>query len=193
MIRKIYFKPIFFDLETTGLDSFEHEIIAIGFGFLEGDIKVIQKSSEREILLEFIDFLNKNKKSNLLLVGYNIESFDMPFLLARGVHNGIKEAAIVKEFFTLDLFKVVLKYISSNAQPNNQKRKLKNVANLLGIEIFDEIDGYEIPQLFRNSDFEKIKEHCESDVRLARESFIRLKEFCRLYLKEVYYINADFV
>jgi len=193
MIRKIYFKPIFFDLETTGLDSFEHEIIAIGFGFLEGDIKVIQKSSEREILLEFIDFLNKNKKSNLLLVGYNIESFDMPFLLARGIRNGIKEVSIIREFFTLDLFKVVLKYISSHTQSNNQKRKLKNVANLLGIETLDEIDGYEIPQLFMNNNFEKIKEHCENDVRLARESFVRLKEFCKLYLKEVYYIDADFV
>jgi len=193
MIKKIYFKPLFFDLETTGLDSFEHEIIAIGFGFLEGEIKVIQRSSEKEILSEFIDFLNKNKKSNLLIVGYNIESFDIPFLLARGIRNGIKEVTIIREFFTLDLFKVVLKYISSRAQLYNQKRKLKNVANLLGIEVFDEIDGYEIPQLFMNNNFEKIKEHCESDVRLIKEAFIKLKEFCKLYLKEVYYIDADFV
>jgi len=68
---------LIFDLETTGLDPFSDQIVAIGYS-LGGRTSVLM-NGEKEMLARFAEALKKADR----IVGFNITDFDIPFLLIR--------------------------------------------------------------------------------------------------------------
>ncbi|MCR5212640.1 MAG: ribonuclease H-like domain-containing protein, partial [Lachnospiraceae bacterium] len=81
-------KPLFFDIETTGFSPRSNMVYLIGLSFPDENKKLCAVQflaegidDERELLLCFLEMLNKH--SDMILTGYNISSFDIPFLNAR--------------------------------------------------------------------------------------------------------------
>ncbi|MBP5165338.1 MAG: ribonuclease H-like domain-containing protein, partial [Lachnospiraceae bacterium] len=81
-------KPLFFDIETTGFSPRSNMVYLIGLSFPDENKKLCAVQflaegidDEMELLLCFLEMLNKH--SDMILTGYNISSFDIPFLNAR--------------------------------------------------------------------------------------------------------------
>lgn len=79
---------LFFDIETTGFSPKSNMVYLIGLSFIneEKKLRSIQllaegADDEKELLLAFLERLSDS--SDMLLAGYNITSFDIPFLNAR--------------------------------------------------------------------------------------------------------------
>jgi len=90
--RELYF-------ERAALYPEFGKIIVIGMGFLfankEGEmslkVKTIANSDEKELLTEFIQFINKTYKSReLTLVAHNGKEFDFPYLCRRMLIQGLE-------------------------------------------------------------------------------------------------------
>gem|GEM_PF-4590102 len=80
---------LYFDIETTGLNPEESEIIAIGVS--DGKDKWLitrDNQSEKDLLVKFLRLI-KEKADKLILVGHNIYNFDVPFIYKRALANDI--------------------------------------------------------------------------------------------------------
>ncbi len=128
-------KPLFLDIETLGLDPFESRIVAIGYDL--GDPEVLI-GEEKEIIEKFLEI----PRDEVVLIGYNILGFDLPFLVARGLKHGINEIQKLRTGYVIDLMDVVSRYLTTSKRRwVNQKE----VCSFLGLETKDVIDGSEIP------------------------------------------------
>lgn len=90
-------KPLIvsFDLECQGLDANNNKILAIAVcerNDTEVKTHVIKHDNEVDILKDFNDYLKAVSLLNneVILTGYNISEFDIPFLMKRCEVNGIK-------------------------------------------------------------------------------------------------------
>ena len=120
-------------------------------------------------------------------MGYNIIKFDLPFLITRGLKYGITEIQEIRaNYYLLDLYEVIQRYLLPNRHV-----KQKTICSFLGLEIRDEIDGSEIPSLFEQKKFDKIKEHCKSDIKLTRELYKLLKPLAEHRLRMRYQIRFE--
>ena len=80
---------LYFDIETTGLDPQESEIIAIGASDgKENWLMTRENQTEKGLLVEFLGLV-KQKMDELILVGHNIYNFDIPFIYQRALANNI--------------------------------------------------------------------------------------------------------
>jgi uncharacterized protein YprB with RNaseH-like and TPR domain len=139
----------FIDIETTGLGHF-HKLVIVGMVRLLPNYKaeVTQffnddGKSERELLQALIDYLKKTGVN--ILLSYNGDAFDLPFLNAR----------LVKHHFSFTLNKQlnidILKIARQNkALFGNAKLNLKHIESYLGIARTDTISGKESVELYRH-------------------------------------------
>ena len=180
-------KPLFVDIETLGLDPIESRLIAIGYD-LDGQTEVIIDEDERKVIEDFLKVFNNY--NNVVIVGYNILNFDLPFLVARGLKHGINEVQKIRTTYIVDLMDVVTRYLTTSKR---KWVKQKEICSFLGMETRDVIDGSEIPRLFEQKDFESIKQHCLNDLRLTKELFMRLKDLVkhRLMAKYGFYQKGE--
>jgi DNA polymerase elongation subunit (family B) len=81
---------IVLDLETTDLDPAKGRILAAGLAlYLNGKevetLIIANKGNEADLLAQTFDYLREtcNKLGNVILTGYNIADFDLPYLIER--------------------------------------------------------------------------------------------------------------
>lgn len=115
------------DIETTGLQPVkdDNRVLAIGV-----DNAIIMHPNEKQSLTEFWEYLSTYTQ----LCGFNIDGFDIRFLLIRSV----KHRVPVKRFTTLDLRRILA---------NNQYKAegtLTDYCRIFGIEDGDELTGAEM-------------------------------------------------
>jgi len=180
-------KPFFVDVETLGLDPLESRLIAIGYD-CNGSSEVIIGEDERKIIENFLKVFNDC--NDVVLIGYNIIGFDLPFLIARGLRHGIYEIQRLRTTYIIDLMDIVSRYLTTSKR---KWVKQKEICSFLGMDTRDVIDGSEIPRLFEQKDFETIKQHCLNDLRLTKELFFRLKDLVkhRLMAKYGFYQRGE--
>lgn len=131
----------FFDIETTGLASAASNIYLIGAGYFDSsknEFNVIQwfaddYDSEKEMLESFISFADKYK----LLVQYNGNSFDIPFIRAKCKRHHI-DFGVVENKKHLDIYVALRKYAKLLGLEN---KKLKSFERYIGLDREDEFDG----------------------------------------------------
>ncbi len=135
-----------FDIETTGLSPEYNQIILVGILYVEnGHMKLQQffcnhRREEKALLEAFNDSI----KSFDLLISYNGDSFDIPFLNKRfDKHNIPTPMSTYKNF---DILKFVRK---KRELLNLQDCKLKSVEKSLNIFRTDTISGKESVELYQ--------------------------------------------
>lgn len=141
-----------FDIETTGLNPSYNKVILIGILYYKENKLILEqlfcdsKRDEPYILNEFVQRI----KDITLLISYNGDSFDIPFLRKRIEVNKTNK---LPTFCSLDLLKFVRSF---KTQFNLESCKLKSVERYLGIEREDQISGKESVDLYNR--FETTKD-----------------------------------
>lgn len=132
------FDMAYFDIETTGFDKENDQIILISIGhFCNKDIFVITQyfseapEDEVHILYEF----NKKIKNYKVWCTYNGGAFDIPFIKKKMSDNNIKFNSQKKHN---DLYRMIRPFYRSLGM---ERCNLKSVERRIGIQRQDKIDG----------------------------------------------------
>ena len=194
--------PVFLDIETTGLNPLQDEIVAVGVKAIDlrqetfnpwkyqkvwvNAILTRETADEDELIRFALHFLTRE---DACIVGYNIAGFDIPFLTARALFNGFKDYQVtaLRQRYRIDLMHVVTRYLLTN----NRHVKLADIAAFLGISVDDEITGKDIPELYERGEFEKIANHCRSDLEVITALFVKLKDLCIHNLQRRYNLDCE--
>lgn len=158
---------IIIDIETSGLNAMKDKISCISFYF-EDEIKSFFGFDEKEILKKFSLFLHKLE--NIHFIGFNVDSFDIPFIIKRCIINNVR---FLNKFKITDLRKTVNGFFYSYNK--YEKGTLDEWSCILN-GCKKETNGLEVVDAYNKGDFEKIKEHCEYDVKVTKKLLERCKE-----------------
>lgn len=156
------------DIETNGLEPMENIISCISLINNKGELKTFCCDNEKEILTNFWNEFRELET----LYGFNITSFDIPFLIKRSLINKIKMKKIRNDLIK-DLRLIVNGFFYSYEKRTHGS--LDDWAKLLGCEPKIE-NGEKMVEYYETKQFDKIKEHCEYDVILTQKLLDRCKE-----------------
>ncbi|QZY56355.1 ribonuclease H-like domain-containing protein [Crassaminicella profunda] len=143
-----------FDIETTGLSPHFHKVILIGLLYIKnGKISIQQffsnnKKEEAALLSSFKDKIQEFD----LLIDYNGNTFDIPFLNKRFLANKIDYS--IATYQSIDLLKLIRKI---QKQLHLDNCKLKSVEEYLNIHRNDKISGKESVALYNQYEKEQTK------------------------------------
>jgi predicted PolB exonuclease-like 3'-5' exonuclease len=178
LLSKIYF-------EKAPIYSEYAKIVVISCGgFKDDDVVTISFSSENnesQIINNFFTFINKKltKTPNMCIVGYNINMFDVPFIIKRAFVNNIKTIPSIFRIFDKKPWELSAKFkdIFLLWQMNTRNFvSLDAVATCLGLETHkDSMDGSMVGSTFhKEKNLQKIVNYCEMDVVLTGKVMKRL-------------------
>ena len=166
-----------FDIETTGLGAdFGHMIsgciVSVQTGKMQtfriDDYKGYKKDlcDDKKLVLDFRDALAEYD----VLVHFNGESFDYPFLDTRLAIHGEKRSTLTHTIDLLPICRKKLRLHSNRLSSVAAALNLKNRKTPLEPQVWKRAAYGSKP------DLDYIVEHCEADVRVTMEAFLRLKE-----------------
>ena len=150
------------------LNPIDSKIIAIGI-MNRGESKIFS-GDEKDILTKFWSEWKKLRfgNPNVLLVGFNVTNFDIPFIVARSFINNI-------EIVPFSLKSVLDVKDKINAYRYGKTRgKLEEYGRLIGLEPLN-IDGSMIPELYKNNEIDNIKKYLAKDLEITEKLFERAK------------------
>ena len=150
------------------LNPIDSKIIAIGI-MNRGESKIFS-GDEKDILTKFWSEWKKLKygSPSILLVGFNVTNFDIPFIVARSFINNI-------EIVPFSLKSVLDVKEKINAYRYGKSRgKLEEYGRLIGVGVLN-IDGSMIPRLFKDNDWETLKKYLLKDLEITDKLFERAK------------------
>lgn len=155
---------LIFDLETTGLiDNLMERILCICVYNVEAnESKTFVGDDEGKILQDFFDYVSSLDTPNL--IGYNVDSFDLPFMVRRAVVHKKK----IPWFTNTDLRKVANGFRFSYNR--NEKGKLRDWAAILGMKV-DTLPGSEMFKLYHEKKFNEIEKHCQEDIEITKKLY----------------------
>jgi DNA polymerase III epsilon subunit-like protein len=158
----------FFDIETTGLNPHENQVVLIGMK-TKGKIGLWKLWEIKDEAKMISDALREIERLDETIVGYNNLKFDVPFMLERLRILGKYEPRYwnihSKKWF--DLYQYL----------GNDYRSLRTWlqrANIRGKH--PELHGKDIPKCFTGKDFEKIVNHNIDDLNTSEKLFKFLKK-----------------
>ena len=157
------------DVETSGLDPLNNEIVAIGIR-ANGVSKIFarnEKTTEAEILSAFWDELQTIPHP--ILVGFNLP-FDWQMIKLRSVRHKLVIHHLDKYSERIDL-RLVL-----NSDRYARGTKLGDYCKCFEIPDNDDIDGSQIPLLFMEGHYHKVRAHLEADLVKTEALFKRMQE-----------------
>jgi len=165
------------DIETTGINSLNDRIVMIGYLPFRSKDKIdpsnmvqIFTSDEKKILDTFI---NNMKSENIdTLIGWKIDRFDIPFIKARLLINGMREE--LTYFRTYPIIIDIAEKLSKEFTVNHSIPKMKDVCSGLNIDIPDTITGADVPTLFKTGVLSEIKKHNAIDIVKCAEIYKKL-------------------
>ena len=161
-----------FDIETNGLDAMQNRVICITVQNVahEKDVPYSMYGEDEKLILE--KFWNCIKSSDKLY-GFNIDEFDVPFLLQRSFILGVRVPDNFKTIKVVDLRKVLSGFWYNYNK--FAKGKLSDWARLLLINIATE-NGEQMLSYYEKKDWKKIVAHAEEDVFITHAIYRRLQQ-----------------
>ena len=106
-----------------------------------------------------------------MIIGYNIQYFDIPFITARAFkHDQPGLALLMRRMYRADLMHIVSRYLNTS----RRYLKLNDVARFLGVK-HDTISGSMVPELYRNGDMQSIVDHCLADIHAIYQISSKLR------------------
>ncbi|MBO8179854.1 MAG: ribonuclease H-like domain-containing protein [Archaeoglobus sp.] len=161
---------IILDIETTGLNPLEDEIVAVGMRTPSAlEVHTAEDNTERALVEHIL--LELSRWPNPVLVGYNITGFDLPFLTARGLKHSLP-VHVLRDCYRIDLMHIVQRYLLTN----RRYCKLSEIASFLDIRVEDDVTGADVPELVRQGRWDEVEDHCRKDVETTYRLFRRLQE-----------------
>lgn len=175
----------YLDIETLGLDPFRDKLVGVGFWKSNLQHSFGVEEDEKSLLVMLGEGLSNFGITPVtsILVTFNGDYFDVPFLICRGLKHGIDLQLYVMRH--LDLMWVVKKYLRKGSL---KFASLKELAEFLEIPHDDKTSGADVPKLYAEGKLEKIKQHMKSDVELLVKVHEKLKNLCDFDLKVRYRI-----
>ena len=163
---------VVFDIETLGLDAFQHQIVLIGMK-VEGKIKQCMLWEEKDELTTISKCLKIFERIPLFetIVGYNNLKFDVPFLATRLSVHGKWSAnlwqLLYKDRKWFDLYQFL----------GNDFRRMSFWLDKLGIKKkYEDIMGRDIPRFYLEKKYEKIVQHNKDDLETSEQLYWKLRE-----------------
>lgn len=165
----------------TGLDGAFGRVCCIGYAIDESGApeSIHGDGVEANILTMFNNRLNELIHSSMwsatTIVGHNVSSFDLRFLLQRYIVNGVRPHPIIstasrakpweneKVFDTMVQFSGVGNRIS-----------LDKLCMALGVESKGDISGADVWPMYKAGKIAEIAEYCRHDVEITRQCFKRM-------------------
>jgi uncharacterized protein YprB with RNaseH-like and TPR domain len=194
-------EPIFWDIETTGLNPMAQywwdgkmaaRVTAIGIGRLHGwrdaddysdvdaEVKCLYDGDEYNLLKVFTDRLeshvadiNEGGKSPFI-VGWNSRQFDHPYIGARYARLRLSNEWVNNSLHRLDM----MRPLGDDDVMSKRYPSQDDYAEALGIEVYDELDGSDMPKAYERGEWHKIKQHVEADVDVMMKVFFMKAEAC---------------
>ena len=163
---------VVFDIETLGLDAFQHEIVVIGMK-VKGKIrqwKLWKEKDELDMILKWLKVVEKIPFFETI-VGYNTLKFDVPFISTRlSVHGK----------WSHDLWELLYrdrKWFDLYQFLGNDFRRMSSWLDRLGIKRkHEEIMGRDIPRLYVEKQYKEIVQHNKDDLETSERLYLKLQE-----------------
>lgn len=155
-------------LEKCALDWNVGRIVALGYWTEQGGAgaRVIANEDREAVVLR--DFWQMARQRTI--VGFNVKSFDIRFMVQRSRYLGIPHPQIDFSKYSRkgvhDLY-LDLTFGDGTYDTGAMRRTLKAFARRFGIPVQDDINGAEIPALVAAGEWEKVAAHVTSDVELT--------------------------
>lgn len=175
-------KPAAIDeaVDKTGLDGTFGRVCCIGYCHDDaGEPVAIYGLDEDFVLTEFnkaLDTIPANMWSAMTVVGHNVASFDLRFLVQRYIINGIKPHAIIasaaraKPWETEKVFDTMVQW-----NPDRDKRaSLDKLCMALGIEGKGDISGADVWPMVQAGRLSEVADYCKHDVNITRYVYKRM-------------------
>lgn len=162
-------------IEDAALNPFTNRIIALGWCHETDDVEYVElancESRERALITEFRDRIMDEQRYVTPLVTFNGLRFDLPVLMVRALLLGVDFPEL-----SLDRYRSPHLDLSNKLSFNGalDYRSLKWYARRLGLNVDDAFSGAETAQLLEDQNWDAIRSHCASDVRLTRQIGERL-------------------
>ena len=202
--------PVFFDIETTGLNplaqawhnkqKYDAQVTAIGVGYFDdydGDerqrvIKVEYGPNEYKLLSDLRDRMHKIEAEisasgvEPIVVGFNSRQYDHPYLVARYSRLRQNPYPFCHEWKRLDMMRALRK---RDGKYWNQD----DYARHIGVHTEDEFDGSDMPEAFDKRQWRKILDHVRADMEDMMDIFTHdLSDFMN-HFYDHYGIDKDMV
>ncbi len=177
---KLYLMDKKISKERRSMDPNYAKIISIGIKISDSETKIFSGDKEKQILEEFWTFLKENIQDHIFIT-HNGYKFDIPFLLIRSVINKIPIPISINlnrwRMEDSNHFDTMLFFSQYEAFTNPN---LVILAKMHGIDSIDTVTGSDIERLYKEKNWERIKEHCKHDINTLEQIFTK---FCLDYLK----------
>ncbi len=163
---------VMFDIETLGLDAFQHQIVLIGMK-IDNKIKQWKLWKEKDEMSMINKCLKTFSKIQLFetIVGYNNLKFDVPFIATRltvyGRWSSELWQLLYKDRKWFDLYQFL----------GNEFMRLSFWLEKLGIKKkHEDIMGRDIPGFYVEKRYEEIAQHNQDDLRTSEKLYWKLRE-----------------
>lgn len=169
----IAYTPVFYDIETRGLNASEDKMIVFGSVVYGSGIGILfeKVDNENDLMVNTIKRLNTIRRTikNPVLIGYNTYNFDEPFIVGRSIANGITPK-IFKYMKQMDMYTIITRYLF-----HGSRLSMDRLLNRLNIENNDKYSGKDVLWLYNAERYDDIKEHCIYDMEKMIAVYDRLK------------------
>ena len=155
-------KQVLFDIETTHLNAFQGRIICISV--MNANTKEMESCTledEKQLLEWTMEVFKRTDE----VIGFNIEDFDIDFLIKRCLVKNVK----------VYIPKIVDLRLILGRGNKFSKGTMRLISSQLGFEA-ETLDGKEMGRLWDEKNIEPIKRHCEEDVLMSYNLYNRLRD-----------------
>lgn len=175
---------LYVDIETVPVDKEKHlsydeeerkklinpidsKIIAIGLkSSIDNKIIILQKDNEKEMLGEFwkifSDFRNNSGLTNRV-VGFNIKSFDISFIVTRCFINNVS----IVPFVLKEIIDIRDQVTCFKKGPT--RGTLKEFGEAIGVVLVEDMDGSKVAETYWSGNIELIKTYLAKDLELTEK------------------------
>lgn len=168
--------------KNTAMNPALGRVWMIGVAYRSEDPVILSGDGSPEAEADILQRLSSHINANSWLVGYNIESFDIPFLKVRCLHHKKPRiAALLGKHTTkpwdariTDLMKVWPRTGADKAAWESDLRglgKLDTVCEVLGISRQTGVMGPEVADAYARGDRAGVEEHLRLDIIQTRDVF----------------------
>ena len=109
-------------------------------------------------------------------VGYNILSFDVPWLYLRAIKYGCTSLKVqLPQHKGSNNYTDIMQAVSSTLYGKDSYMSQKNVAKFFGIESKTDMDGSMVHQSYVDGKIDEIARYCMEDVDVVRKLYKKIK------------------